>query len=1055
MARLPAPVRKRLTEVTAKLFGYGALDQPGVTVHVGVYRQIDGAARPEQLGAYTREQTARILAAGIQPQFRLLFDKRPIRPSRARDGSIAVNLADRQYGERSTPSPPLASSQLVEHFLADFQFRTDPVVDDADALKRVLPFGAKIAAMRPAQRRKLFGSRRQDGKDVPISVDDIPIPEGLEAWRDSFHRWLNDQGTYDADGLYYPKWIARPEPARPGGTDDPLALTDAYLRNTFEPLELQVGGTFLLLASERGHRMLGKIVDSAGRFAIEGLYARQHRVRDTGTPGAITAIVFQAIEGVPWFVPKRRHRVKPTVPLAEATVDPEAMVRALVPRAQIDEHIRTRKLTTADAWFYEMVRMYFPAPMIELETRGIESFSGFSNELMVRAALTNAVADTRGALRERIADVQKQMEGPERSQVVLVRGFPIGSDRILLGLHDGWIYLRDRATGATVRETATEFLLGLRLDGISAEVFARTQGMIPFIKLVSVVVGGVAVGMAIPSFGAWAMRIATYGELSGMPFRSALKRYLRRFLPHLIAAALNGVLCLLPKSNIRTLRMLKGLLHGFAISSTKYWFHSVETTLRDGPFSYRVIKQVARSGGIAYRMYKKIVGLRGSLTDSVTAHLEHRIHEAITSIHRGVVILLDCMLFASYGELAPFLNGRPGGAQPFTNRTYNDTLWQRHQEMIIGPTVLRTMVSVQQLVEASKHGPPAWDQPLAEAIGGVHLQTNFSRAAKATELDKVPHALLLAETLMDMEDGFSIADMWIAAGRSFLVAMSDPDQVEKMGELIGHLLGGMWFDKALFGGRLRLLKSSNPKGFKAVVGVNQGLILQMHVHHGKLTTIFHLLTYLHAHIVSGFASDVKELVPNLADDVKRHITVYDAKLDAVAAADNDPLLRSDPERLPSMAMFARVITEQHALIGNLMHQMAASGLVTDLAKHTIALAGASGLSSAWNKLDLGAHATFAFTQLAYAWVGFGELKQALGHFLLPIAPDSDNPTTLLELAQMVGFRVRDEELDAEVRLDLEIASNTGDDRPPLPRVVPPAPRPSPGPRPSPSPRATP
>jgi hypothetical protein len=994
-------IAAELTKATRGYFGTEPAFSPrGVEIRFGIYAAIPSGPGTEELGLFTvgiEDERAKRL--GIKAENGIFLAPRRVTVS-IKDATITV------WAGRVLDAQTVAPGNFYTA-LWEMDLRADMVVDDLDQLRAAtLPFAKEIDELEPEFRRTFF--RRE--------LERVRVPHDCVGWKDTFHQTLTGLATYRrfrAVGPhdYYAKWekaSSKPRVLRPP------SVTDAFLQHTAHEAMLIRDRVYLALEWNQMQlsvyqlSVIWKLSPKLGGGTVPVVHSLVPVLESASVPRGkkpARATLFYTNAGPKdtaeleaWSKAEREKRgveskgVVPTISTFQAVVDPVALIR------EVTGQNPTAELRGSDAWdkFAEMVRVCFPERTYDLDITG-NIFLQSTQDAIYRKAIAEGAADSSGVIR---AAIKLGMSQLPPNVLVLAQGYEIpGSRQRFIGFLDGRAFLRDLDSGVVTSIPTNEFSFHLSTSAISAQVYRNTQAMIPFCKLV---VWGGLVAM-LPATNPAVFRFLISDELKNVPLNQAMSIIARKFRHQIIAMVLNGVMVLLPIQDSARLRFLRGCLRGLATAPIANLVRQY-AAFANGPKHYRWFKMGQRAYAAVRRVQKLLHELRNKIDEKVSENLAKTIEEFLDKARTGVAVIVGATLFIDYRHIRPVLEviGEATGSPIPSEKEWNTA-------RIEALTTFLQSAPDHLARRAELAKKKARDLIIGTMVEEAIVVAAFVAMTRALFGAKVPALLigaLLGALFADQEltgggGRTLVADAFSASMKHIL---NSPAEAEKVGELLGTIIGGALLDKALFTGDSGLAR------FAKVPVL--GSIMKREVGHGTIGATLKLVFH---HYITVFLQ--------IKSSVKRDAARLNGALDALLARDEARAATlqtyadfiSKPDREFSIEKLKRALSHGDELLMTVTEQLAAHPDLPAQIERLVSTAG-----SAKNDVikDILNDPTREFKDTeAYLFLMFGLLHIGVTTLIdatkvLHRKLDPDGSITLHSLLELIGLNGTADEVDA-------------------------------------------
>jgi hypothetical protein len=737
---------------------------------------------------------------------------------------------------------------IIYHY--NLERRVDLVLDNEQEFDACdFPYDTLIKDLSPAFREKVY-------KQFFFQIK--PPPSDNPSGGDRFMITAAEKGTYKLKPVirpYYAKWLD-PKPTKNNRVFAFDNLSDEYLQENFHGFDLQKDKVYLRLKMQvEGEReisvltMLNLDVDrfvrdppapdnSLGRQALlvsgigtignhfDMLNAAIKIARNKKKKISCTAYFFYAITGtdkLPDYF-NLANQLMPGVRLGnqEQVMDPQFMLQRMLGRS-INDIEEAQKKWDYMRWVKELVRTQFSEHWIFFRNHDLGAFIQPDREKLFLKELREEVQKAQGPMKEKLAEFLKIAE-KDASLHMIRRGIPFTKyDRHsrIAGADDYYIYLWNNHTRLFTRFPMSFLWQEISIGQTVEDIYQRTKGLVPMCKIVAW--GGVAV-IAFPLIGG--IQAVTFGVRAylGEKIRGLTVEALARLTglyedlkKRLLLMLIETALSIFPKKGDNVffiaIGLIRGFLKGYTFDTYDALFKKWNAVATLEPSTFRAIKLLQRIESTLRKIDEKMSLLKNRVDEKAAKLLLERFSGSSIEIFRGIISMLNNLYFLEYEQVKEILSisTEINEAPPITKEQW-DKLRHRHlvetfkkyDEQIrnAGKSVKELYDDIQNNIRIIHTAVGAVEAVmLFEAVNGGLLVAVFMSLIKPLAKPKVVAAA--TGTLFFLR-GFDqgIKDIGGVVGKGldyFLGENKSVERIERLGEIIGQIYGGITINKALFG----------------------------------------------------------------------------------------------------------------------------------------------------------------------------------------------------------------------------------------------------------------
>ena len=645
----------------------------------------------------------------------------------------------------------------------------------------------------------------------------------------AFLRSLAHHCTYDAQGDYYPKWIAGKENKLPYQGN----LSPEYLANVGgeEEVTLQKGKLYALQFS----------ATDAHFFELRGKKGALHRTLLfsvlAGAPPPYTAkkeiekkrhVVYlvHAADGLQdeWKGNVRKVYGKDPGHTFTRIVDPQAMVEAASgKKVSVDLGLKDDF-----DWFVEMVKQYFPLRLHVYDTswmepKGVLQLDGVQKQLReeIQRVLKEEAGKHRGTTNAALDEqVRKFLDG-NRKLVIIPQGYPTGEHSRFVGFDNYYAYERHLDTGTVAIMPIEDYLFALAVGDLARQVYKDTAWLIPFIKYTMIALGAFATlgtgaflsGASVAALRSWVVQYAR----EKITAEVLEKIIVEKLYPALIALTVELELKIFSNNPEDTAGRVAAFAHGFFLGYLRdtLYDHFVKHLLIDNvkhammPREVRMALAVKNLYHVIDRFQRVVHTLENEL-DSAALHNGVKKFEGVaTHLVRGVALLVSAIYYLPHDQAKPLLDvfGLDADKKPpdpdrwaaeaqkqLTNisRTLQDLLKLRNIDELLED------LKTSKVLKAA--GALAVLEP--EIIWGIEYTWEKHSPLKGKGWATFLGLLFLTLGMLDAQtEGHKVFKPMFALVSDMLKNLwnGTAEQEEKYGRLVGKIFGSVVLNNTMFG----------------------------------------------------------------------------------------------------------------------------------------------------------------------------------------------------------------------------------------------------------------
>lgn len=822
---------------------------------------------------------------GFKVQFRLLYDQRHRlklvnRKEPYRFDASSINLPD-----ESDVDVDAAFGR--EGFLY-LNVRADLVHDNQAEMEAALipsDVASFIFNMGDRDRKTNFGTSL--GKALPV---------GTEFYTDygpiGFKELLLSRATYKISDSapYYKKWRNGAKPRRREFAYN--YLSNEYLKENYHEKTLRKGFFYLLLMDQYEKVLLQLSKSSSGTddpvhitpvYTTSHLFAQTRKAAQTIAAGRRRAVFFYSIDGAD--PPKSNPPdIELKVSYNELLVNPKQMVMKAW-EIDRDSNLPSEVRNWDEKyWFREMVRLYFPAKLYPLYRGSFGTNIPFDREQMLINSLPdhpedNAIGPLRGNIK---ASLDKLLDDLKKDEnlVYLAQGGAVSKNKRFVGVDPpGWVYMRNTRTGLTTKVSPSIFLINLDLRVFLLDLYERTKVLIPFIQVVTW--GALAVGTGgVIGFQALASTVRSYvrSELRAS-VKGAIRDQFRKLMPQIVGLVIYGFLSILPfDEEDRSYRLTRGFLRGATLHAFERLYKRILSRSTRFLRILRAAELVKRLTATVYKIAKKIEELKDKISAHTAKVLVMQLGDILYYLRRGSLLLFSALLFLDYDrnvgnlKVSDYLEivAEISGTKKISKTQWN-TMRQKHFKKVL------YLVHIHYRAEIAEYASDKIDSEVQKwyATNGQSVLAAATFTAESSIIEDfsgiTPAYLFIAAALF--LSGYQAAQEsrnWLEIAFKVLTKpitnFEDytPDEAEKLGELLGDLVGTFFLNHSLFGRNAPLGKLAKRSKF--------GKLIEKHLRLGLILPTIRLLL---AHYIILFER-YQKMAKGLLKDLRKFIYDLDS-----------------------------------------------------------------------------------------------------------------------------------------------------------------------------------
>jgi len=852
--------------------------------------------------------TARAKALGTEATYGYALLDTPVAITEGTDGWVSVKLPKTLFDPGRMTFRP---AYLLER-------RADLVWDDAAELDACLFPNTDVAVrLTPGTRRQVYG-----GPIFGIKPPESgPSSGGFFDDGSTFMAAAAEKATYDAadQWAYYPKWLKK----NPAGAADRVfgfdRLSDRYLQLNFHAFDLQKDAVYLILriGGDRASALLRLYQDNTkpsrplryeamnvhgmsvygDTFAAAAEYLKRLAERSK-TKVSAEAWFFYAIGG-PDQPPSFFAKPAPTVfsmTSLEQVVDPQHMVQSIRGLGW-HEIENERKNWSARTWLKDLVRLRFSEPWVWFWNNAhIQMFYGIDREALflreIRAAEKAAVGGLKVQLR-------KFREAAERDKTLHLvrRGSTYGGAKRVVGSDDAYVYLYDNHRKLLTRLPMYAFWKSLNISMISTVIYNNTRGMIPIAKAITwagvAVMGWAVIGTATLVNG---FRMYVQERIRGIVVDKVLEKQFRELRDRVLLSLLNPLLALIPtdgpdSTSKRAFAFFKGFIQGYTHDSFVAMFKRWESLAKLEPAALRSLKLMMKIESVLRMVDEKISAVKAKVDAKTAKLLTTQVGKAFTDATTGIIGIVNNLYFLEYDRVKSCLQvyvELTGEKMPTaadwdklrhkhlleTFREYEAGIRKEQVDLAdlygnvrTGLTVLQRAVQAAEglfILNVASGGLLTAMVMFALAKGGKVAVKVAAAAGGAVIIGSAVNDKFRAEVWETLKDIGSIT----AKGLSFILGTTiNPARMERLGQLVGQLWGGITLNKTVFGpgGKTWTERWRSKKSYKSFVTKD---FLKSQLSVSPFLPIIKLALFNYVFLIEKVVADSKKAWDQLEDKLE-------------------------------------------------------------------------------------------------------------------------------------------------------------------------------------------
>ncbi|HKU74725.1 MAG TPA: hypothetical protein VJR02_12510 [Pyrinomonadaceae bacterium] len=768
------------------------------------------------LGLYYKDKpdslNARFRSLGLSTPFFSKYDTTPVSITDLDNFTkVAVN-ASGIFGGKSY-SQPEAQALL--------QRRVDLVLDSKEEmLASKFPFYEVATRLSRIVREKIY---RQ-----PLANIRLPDKESDQLNYNGFFTAAAQDGTYDHTNKqrdYYQKWKVK-ETKDPADREyKPENLSDDYIKLNFIPLELQRDRVYLFLEfddirlifkvffnnSRRGRVFVRDLLNLEGitndRDILKLIVERYDNLlinnQTVTPPPSLTFLYsFDGSDGSPdWLTP--------TTKIPGGLVFPDQEV--------IDSRYHVKQLWnipfegpdpantigwTYQEWVQELVRLKFSDSWVWLRDN---PYGGRNTPRPPRNPLfldemRSAAADPKNPLRQQLLKFIRLAE-EDKNLYLVPRGSRVAATLRLVGADQDYVYLYHKTLKLIIRIKQEMFFEDYFAIGVFAKVIYRnSEGLIPLSKIV--VWGGLAVMSFViigPAIIAERFRAYVLDRLSSVPLKRAAQETIKKFRTDLVLMFANVILGVFPTTHYTA--MVRGFLTGYTTDTFEALISKWGSLIDLEPTSLKIIKTLSRIQAAVNKVDDTLSKLKSSVDENSRKLLEDRFVKFILSMWSGSLLLAHNLYYLEYEQVKVLLDlfAKLGDKPPINQQEW-DRLRHRHLLLTLTNFDKELKSGKKQLVGlySDVQGAVQLAQK-ALRLASVAFVANKATGGMLTDwVVLVPGIGIFAATHTE-ETGKAISKTAGLLYDQFVDHNYTPQEMEKLGELLGRFFGAMMINKKIFG----------------------------------------------------------------------------------------------------------------------------------------------------------------------------------------------------------------------------------------------------------------
>ncbi|MCA9623194.1 MAG: hypothetical protein KC731_29445, partial [Myxococcales bacterium] len=887
----------------------------------------------------------------------------------------------------------------------------------------------------------------------------------------TFKELARDRATYkDSDGSYYAKWKGKP-PQRTPKWQAPLAfdlLSDAYLQENFRALVLEEGAVYLYLRvlGDVAAYLIQLDLEDLSR----GLTWRFVSAGDHTPVGNFFEIAEDRLAELKkqkarptaeaWFIFARDGTEKPSVvllPAADAgarhdvgdayfeqVVDPQYVVQSTREKAFDDIDDAQKRWKSRD-WLKEMVRLHFSEPWVWFWNNTYQQmFYDIDRDALFLRELQAAEKEASGPLKLKLRSfLQEARKDP--SLFLVRRGSQYRKRKRVIGSDESYVYFYDNDANLVTRIPMGVFWKNVNIIQISTVIHDSTKGIVPIVKVITwgglVVMGWGIFGTATLVNG---FRQYVQERVRGAIVDAALHDKFIALRNRILLSLLNPILALVPVDHTnttlgRSFAFFRGFLLGYTHDALVAMYKRWDALASLEPGTLRALRMLEKIQGVLRLVDEKLSLIKSKVSKRVGELLLERFAAAFVQAIKAIIGLVNNLYFLDYERVKPFLVAyeKLTGEKSFTERAWDE---HRHKHLLetfrqYHSAIEREATDVASLYSDVQKGikvlqGAVWGAEsfliLETATGGALVALvvyGLTQGAKvAWKAGKYAGAAAGAAAIVGaaVSPSFrkdlleAIVDIAKAVGKGAARALSfalgdtiNPPRMEKLGQLIGEVWGGITLNRAVYGEKKgwgeRWKTRSSYEGFVTASFLDKQLRVS------PILPIIKLALFNYVYLVEKVIEDSKQAWEELEDELQV-ILVGDPEFSDII--ENDHTL--------TLAKIVGIIQAVDRVLTNWLQRLAEepelaarieemASLIDDVSPKALptfkSLRDGTFEDGGWSRQAV------LFVVLSHLQSSLRLLAESIESLHRPVDPKDDTSISVVYLLQMLGFQQSQEELE--------------------------------------------
>lgn len=805
------------------------LNPSDFSIHIGFYAK----SRQKEFPTKNKDEFDKAKKLNLLLDFKLLILKQKIK--------VDLIPGETEYYKVNSRIPSFAinTKNFTLLYLDKLKIRGDFVHDPIVSLERAkLIFAEDFSRLSKEDRRRNFER----------NLEYIKLPKRY-TFPAIFYTDALTKGTYDDDGNYYTKWQ---NPEKKKNVFSLTDLSDKYLTENFRELKLLKNKYYVLfiigsskIVYELEH-VATKDVIILKPVSFSGLSQneRPFSILTSESKNQKRAVFFKTVDGVDQYEktrPIKLPKFKFNIYSDEEVVSPEIKVKEIWNEKGEMKSPSETKHWGAWQWFLEMIHVFFSDKTYELDTSILlnKPLNPASREKLFLNHYKKARDSSTGTLRNEYDKIIKHYE-LNTNLFVFPQGLPIGKNgkQLFVGMDDSHVYTRYTDIGLTTKMPLDTFLINYSIGKHAESIYKKTKGLIPFIAIVYIISGG---AFTIVLFGSAALVIVfkhiVIDFAIGKITKPLIKKAKERFFTQFMLVFYYGFASIFWDQNDRSLRFGLGVLKGMSMDSLKSQFFKYKQAVYEGPRYYRWYKLISRLKAAVRQMENKLAEIKNLVSPKTSKLLLDKLIDAAEHTKNGFLLLVTNLYFLDYKQVQGPLNVFSDLSEA---KIPTKEIWEKARKEQLTELLEKHQALIKETII-----PKPEDEleiknlylDIQKQLHRAHIGFDILNAIKYTGylIEVSVFALVAGTAYKGIEDLIDNDAKGIKRISSLLFKQFTQfdkytlEEVEKLGSIVGHLIGAAFLNGSIFKegtrlGRLSGKKTKEQKKKEKEKGENENFI---------------------------------------------------------------------------------------------------------------------------------------------------------------------------------------------------------------------------------------